>query len=87
MAEMLISGLVAVTDRFPEDISSLYPHPEIKAELIFARSAAAHRNYVGDSIIGQDVNLEAGAVLANHFNERTDKRDFVRVDGPRSIPG
>ena len=57
------------------------PHSEIKGSLIFTRSAAAHRNYVGDSIIGQDVNLEAGAVLANHFNERTDKRIFVRLDG------
>lgn len=57
------------------------PHSEIKGSLIFARSAAAHRNYVGDSILGQDVNLEAGAVLANHFNERTDKRVFVRLDG------
>ena len=57
------------------------PHSEIKGSLIFTRSAAAHRNYVGDSIIGQDVNLEAGAVLANHFNERSDKRIFVRLDG------
>jgi NDP-sugar pyrophosphorylase family protein len=57
------------------------PHSEIKGTLLFARSAAAHRNYVGDSIIGRDVNLEAGAVLANHFNERADKQIWVRVDG------
>jgi NDP-sugar pyrophosphorylase family protein len=57
------------------------PHSEVKSSLLFTCSAAAHRNYVGDSIIGQDVNLEAGAVLANHFNERTDKRIFVRIDG------
>lgn len=63
-----------------EDVT-IGPHSEIKASLIFTRSAAAHRNYVGDSIIGQDVNLEAGAVLANHFNERTDKRIFVRING------
>lgn len=55
------------------------PHSEIKGSLVFAGSAAAHRNYVGDSIIGQDVNLEAGAVLANHFNERADKRILVRA--------
>jgi len=63
-----------------EDVT-IGPHSEIKGSLIFTRSAAAHRNYVGDSIIGQDANLEAGAVLANHFNERTDKRIFVRLDG------
>lgn len=28
-------------------------------------------NFVGDSIIGRDVNIEAGAILANHFNDRT----------------
>ena len=57
------------------------PHSEIKGSLLFARSAAAHRNYAGDSIIGRDVNLEAGAVLANHFNERADKQISVRIDG------
>jgi NDP-sugar pyrophosphorylase family protein len=57
------------------------PHSEIKASLVFAGSAAAHRNYVGNSIIGQDVNLEAGAVLANHFNERADKSVLVALDG------
>jgi UDP-N-acetylglucosamine diphosphorylase / glucose-1-phosphate thymidylyltransferase / UDP-N-acetylgalactosamine diphosphorylase / glucosamine-1-phosphate N-acetyltransferase / galactosamine-1-phosphate N-acetyltransferase len=57
------------------------PHSEIKGSLLFAGSAAAHRNYAGDSIIGRDVNLEAGAVLANHFNERADKQISVRIDG------
>ena len=50
-------------------------------------SLSAHRNYVGDSIVGQDVNLEAGAVLANHFNERADKRIFVRVGGQAAATG
>ena len=63
------------------------PHSEVKASLIFEGSVAAHRNYVGDSIIGQDVNLEAGAVLANHFNERADKRIFVRVGGQAAATG
>jgi NDP-sugar pyrophosphorylase family protein len=57
------------------------PHSEIKGSLLLARAAAAHRNYVGDSIVGAEVNLEAGAVLANHFNERADKQISVRVDG------
>src|SRR5215469_17083298 len=59
-----------------EDVT-IGPHSEVKGSLLLARSAAAHRNYVGDSILGQDVNLEAGAVLANHFNERQDKRISV----------
>ena len=57
------------------------PHAEIKGSLLFAGAAAAHRNYVGDSVLGAGVNLEAGAVLANHFNERADKSVFVLVGG------
>src|SRR5215469_934940 len=57
------------------------PHSEIKGSIVFAGSTAAHRNYVGDSIIGRAVNLEAGAVLANHFNERDDKNIYVLVSG------
>jgi acetyltransferase-like isoleucine patch superfamily enzyme len=41
-------------------------------------------NFVGDSIIGSDVNLEAGAVVANHFNERP-KQEIVLHVGGRSI--
>jgi UDP-N-acetylglucosamine diphosphorylase / glucose-1-phosphate thymidylyltransferase / UDP-N-acetylgalactosamine diphosphorylase / glucosamine-1-phosphate N-acetyltransferase / galactosamine-1-phosphate N-acetyltransferase len=63
------------------------PHSEVKASLIFAGSAVAHRNYVGDSIVGQDVNLEAGAVLANHLNERADKSIFVLVAGTAVATG
>jgi NDP-sugar pyrophosphorylase family protein len=63
------------------------PHSEVQGSLLFARAAAAHRNYVGDSIIGHDVNLEAGAVLANHFNERADKNIWVRIDGEAVATG
>lgn len=69
-----------------EDVT-IGPHCEVKASLIFKGAAAAHRNYVGDSIIGQDVNLEAGAVLANHFNERADKRIFVRIGAQTAVTG
>jgi len=44
------------------------PSCEVKASFIFRGSALAHLNYAGDSLIGASVNLEAGAVLANHFN-------------------
>jgi UDP-N-acetylglucosamine diphosphorylase / glucose-1-phosphate thymidylyltransferase / UDP-N-acetylgalactosamine diphosphorylase / glucosamine-1-phosphate N-acetyltransferase / galactosamine-1-phosphate N-acetyltransferase len=57
------------------------PHAEVKGSLLFAGSAAAHRNYVGDSVIGAEVNLEAGVVLANHYNERADRSISVLLDG------
>lgn len=42
-----------------EDVT-IGPNSEIKSSLIFAGSAAAHRNYAGDSVIGRNINLEAG---------------------------
>jgi bifunctional N-acetylglucosamine-1-phosphate-uridyltransferase/glucosamine-1-phosphate-acetyltransferase GlmU-like protein len=48
------------------------PGVEVKSSLIGPGSALAHFNFVGDSILGADVNLEAGAVIANHWNERPD---------------
>ena len=57
------------------------PSCEIKASLIFSQSAIAHFNYVGNSLLGSHVNLEAGVVLANHFNERTCKEIAVCIDG------
>lgn len=49
------------------------PGCEIKNSIIFAETAIAHFNYVGNSIIGSQVNFEAGSIAANHYNERTDK--------------
>ncbi|HLO58681.1 MAG TPA: hypothetical protein VK179_08060 [Bacteroidales bacterium] len=46
---------------------------EIKTSLLFPGSSVAHFNFVGDSIIGTNVNIEAGAVIANHLNERENK--------------
>jgi len=53
---------------------------EVKQSVICSGSALAHFNYVGNSIIGQDVNLEAGAVIANHYNEHKNKTIKVLVD-------
>jgi NDP-sugar pyrophosphorylase family protein len=53
------------------------PGCEIKQSLIFSDSSVAHFNYIGNSIVGSNVNFEAGAVAANHFNERADKRISV----------
>ena len=61
--------------------SSVGPSAEVKASFVFSGSALAHLNYVGNSIIGSGVNIEAGAVIANHFNERDDKTIRVRWNG------
>lgn len=45
------------------------PSSELKTSVMFADSKLAHMNFVGDSIIGADVNIEAGAIIANHRNE------------------
>jgi bifunctional N-acetylglucosamine-1-phosphate-uridyltransferase/glucosamine-1-phosphate-acetyltransferase GlmU-like protein len=54
------------------------PGSEIKSSIIGRNSALAHFNFVGDSMIGSEVNFEAGAVIANHFNERKDKTIFIK---------
>jgi len=53
------------------------PACEIKQSIILNNSATAHFNYVGNSIIGENVNFEAGSICANHFNERENKRISV----------
>ena len=40
-------------------------HSEIKHAILFPGSRAPHLNYVGDSILGCDVNLGAGTILSN----------------------
>lgn len=56
------------------------PGSEIKSSLIFSCTSIAHLNYIGNSIIGRNVNFEAGSIAANHYNERTDKRIRVRYN-------
>ncbi|HSI74754.1 MAG TPA: DapH/DapD/GlmU-related protein [Lunatimonas sp.] len=57
------------------------PSSEIKQSIVFSHSAIAHFNYVGNSILGSQVNLEAGSICANHYNERQDKRIYVSLGG------
>ena len=45
------------------------PSSELKTSVMFAGSKLAHMNFVGDSIIGADVNIEAGVIIANYRNE------------------
>jgi NDP-sugar pyrophosphorylase family protein len=53
------------------------PGCEIKNSIIFSETAIAHFNYIGNSIIGRNVNFEAGSIAANHFNERISKKISV----------
>lgn len=48
---------------------TIWPWVEIKSSFIFKKSRIAHFNYIWDSIIGEDVNFEAGAITANYYNE------------------
>jgi UDP-N-acetylglucosamine diphosphorylase / glucose-1-phosphate thymidylyltransferase / UDP-N-acetylgalactosamine diphosphorylase / glucosamine-1-phosphate N-acetyltransferase / galactosamine-1-phosphate N-acetyltransferase len=57
--------------------SRIGPGCEIKSCIILSNSAAAHFNFIGDSIVGNHVNFEAGAIVTNHFNERADKQISV----------
>jgi len=52
---------------------------ELKSSFVFAGSKLAHFNFVGDSVLGAQVNLEAGSIVANYRNERDDKEIRVRI--------
>jgi len=62
------------------DAVKIGPACEIKQSLIFSNSAMAHFNYIGNSIIGSNVNFEAGSICANHYNERQNKSISVYYD-------
>jgi NDP-sugar pyrophosphorylase family protein len=53
--------------------SVIGPGCEIKTSIIMENCGLAHFNFVGDSLLGSNVNMEAGSVIANHYNERVDK--------------
>jgi NDP-sugar pyrophosphorylase family protein len=66
--------------------SVIGPGCEVKTSIIHERSALAHFNFIGDSILGSDVNMEAGSVIANHYNERKDKTIYVLINNkPHAI--
>lgn len=60
--------------------SVIGPGCEVKSSLIMPTSALAHFNFVGDSLIGSYVNMEAGSIIANHYNERLDKTIHVLIN-------
>jgi NDP-sugar pyrophosphorylase family protein len=53
---------------------------EVKSSIILNESAIAHFNFIGDSIIGNRVNFEAGSIIANHYNEKENKSIRVLID-------
>lgn len=57
------------------------PGAELKTSFLFGGSKLAHFNFVGDSILGCGVNLEAGSIVCNYRNERADKEVLVNIDG------
>ena len=63
------------------------PNCEVKTTYMFAGSKIAHLSFVGDSILGRGVNVEAGAMLANYRNEKSDKRISFTFKGQRISTG
>ncbi|MFM1980041.1 MAG: hypothetical protein RLZ68_1306 [Pseudomonadota bacterium] len=57
------------------------PGAELKSSFVFHGTKLAHFNFVGDSILGSDVNLEAGSIVCNYRNERENKEVQVQVGG------
>ena len=57
------------------------PAAELKSSLVFKGAKLAHLNFVGDSILGENVNCEAGSIVANYRNELADKRIRIAFEG------
>ena len=65
--------------------ASIGPGCEIKSSFIMPLAALAHFNFAGDSIVGSQVNMEAGSIIANHYNERSDKTIKVLINNKEYI--
>ena len=57
------------------------PSCELKSSFMLAGSKLAHFNFVGDSVIGERVNIEAGAIIANYRNELDGAPIRIRSEG------
>lgn len=55
-----------------EDFCKVGHTTEVKGSIFFSHAKAPHFNYVGDSILGYDVNLGAGVVCANYKINKTE---------------
>lgn len=59
------------------------PSSEIKQSIILDNTSVAHFNYIGNSIIGKNINFEAGSICANHLNETPNKNILVTLNNQR----
>ncbi|CAD5300279.1 conserved hypothetical protein [Bosea sp. 62] len=66
---------------------ALGPGVELKSSFLFRGAKLAHFNFVGESILGSDVNLEAGSIIANHRNERPNQTIAFYYKGERVDTG
>jgi bifunctional N-acetylglucosamine-1-phosphate-uridyltransferase/glucosamine-1-phosphate-acetyltransferase GlmU-like protein len=57
------------------------PGVEVKTSFFGVGSKAAHLNFVGDSVVGHRVNIEAGAMLANYRNEFEKSEIHCNING------
>lgn len=67
--------------------SVIGPGCEVKSSLIMNKSALAHFNFIGDSLLGSHVNFEAGSIIANHYNERSDKTIYALIQEQKTPIG
>jgi NDP-sugar pyrophosphorylase family protein len=56
---------------------------EIKHSIFFNHAKAPHFNYVGDSILGAEVNLGAGVICANY---KINKKEVFINQGAKRVP-
>ncbi|HBK91430.1 MAG TPA: hypothetical protein DDZ68_07150 [Parvularcula sp.] len=64
---------------FLDEDCAVGPACELKSAFLLKGAKVAHLSFAGDSIIGADANIEAGAIIANYRNERVDKRIRIRT--------
>lgn len=75
----LIRGGVILGDNV-----SIGPGCEIKSSILCTNTSLGHFNFVGDSVLGSNVNFEAGAITANYHNDRDDKTVYIVASGIRT---
>jgi len=68
---------------FLDQNCTIGPACELKSAFVFLGAKIAHLNFVGDTLIGSHVNIEAGAIIANYHNEKADKH--IRIQAGNEI--
>ncbi|GID03357.1 hypothetical protein TMM008_05590 [Pseudomonas sp. 008] len=63
------------------------PSCEVKSSFMLCGRKLAHFNFVGDSVIGEGVNIEAGAIIANYRNELDGANIKIRHDDQVILTG